>query len=111
MTTSPAAGPGCAQAREPAASCGPAASCLRCAGRGETLGLRLLGDEADVARQHYAAAGELLHVADVQPGTDDGAEEAGQRLVVEADPAGQPGAVTRAAVGPADVPVAGKEPR
>jgi hypothetical protein len=26
----------------------------------------LLGDEADVPRQHYAAAGELPHVADVQ---------------------------------------------
>ena len=43
------------------------------------------------------------------PELDDGAEEPGQRLVVEADPAGQPGAVARAAVGPADVPVAGKE--
>jgi hypothetical protein len=55
--------------------------------------LGLLGDEADVPRQDDAAAGELPHVADVQPGADDGTEEAGQGLVVEADPAAAPGAV------------------
>ena len=87
--------------RSPAAKVATPASCRSPAGlqprvRRTRLGrapaegrllLGLLGDEADVPRQDDAAAGELPHVADVQPGADDGTEEAGQGLVVEADPA------------------------
>src|ERR1700722_10379411 len=52
-------------------------------GKGRRL---VLGDEADVAGQDDAAARELPHVANPEPGARDGAQEAGQGLVVEANP-------------------------
>jgi hypothetical protein len=69
----------------------------------------LLGDRADVAGQDDAAAGDLFQGADVQPGVEDGPEEALERLVVETDPATEAGTISRGAVGPADLTVANRE--